>query len=520
VTLGGKHASPPAASRPAPWSTFLGQWLVGFVLLFAAIGMWTVATPKYAAPDEPAQAVKAAGTARLEIGRDVSAPGSPSVLFTIPTTIAAGTNPQCFAFKNSTPASCATPWRYVAGLVANQSSYVGHYPPLYYFLVGAPSLVTQSANVLLYMRVVSGLLSAVFLSAAFVLVARTFRSRWALLGIGTAITPMVYFLAAVINPSGLEITSAICLWAAGGCLVLGAGRVDQRLLISWGALSASVCVLTRGLSPLMVVLIGVALVALAGRDRLRTLVARRDMQVGLAVVVVSGLAAVGWILTEKALSVQTSANPVAGEGRREILLQSWRIALKLNEMVGYFGWLDTPMPTWVYVTWGLLIVALVLLVILQRQVRVVLVLCFVAVCTLAIPTMLAYDQAHKEGIVGQGRYIMPLALGLPIIAGLAGSRRLGGKRAHNASRSWAMVTALAILVVQQTCFVLALARNRTGIRHSVFVLHAPWEPPVPWLVLILVFPLVQIALAVWCARMGAPRREVHDDLPSTTAVMA
>ena len=88
------------------------------------------------------------------------------------------------------------------------SSYQARYPPLYFAVVGLPSYFRGSSVDIYLMRLVSALLSAIFLALALTAAVVYSTNRAMVVGLVVAATPMVFFLAGVVNPSGLEISSA------------------------------------------------------------------------------------------------------------------------------------------------------------------------------------------------------------------------------------------------------------------------------------------------------------------------
>src|SRR5664280_645055 len=191
-------------------------WIIGFVLMFLTIATWSLAMPLSAAPDEPAQYIKAAAVVRGNFGSRPSAqPGlglvrAPHFFGT------AALNPACFAFgPNTTTASRV---RAVNGPGDDRKDDVttgaAPYPPLYYLLVGAPLLSAPSFTALYVARLLSAAVSAAFLASAFVAAAEGRRRRLPVLGVLIAATPTIYFFAGAVNPAGFEATTAICLWAS------------------------------------------------------------------------------------------------------------------------------------------------------------------------------------------------------------------------------------------------------------------------------------------------------------------
>jgi Predicted membrane protein (DUF2142) len=476
-----------------------GRWLLGFFCLFGIAALWAVTTPKYAAPDEPAQAIKAAATARGElVGRDDSTPTVPYMAFNIPATLAQGTNPVCLAFEPTQSAGCLAPWQSRTGL-QEADTYVGGYPPLYYFLVGLPSLVTHSSKVLIWMRLVSAALSAVFLTAAFVSASRVAHARATVIGVAAATTPLAVFLAGVINPSGLEISSALCLWTSGLALLVRDDDRHTRSLVVWTAVSAATLVQIRGLSPLLLAIITLTLLAVAGVRPLIQLLRRKDMRIAFVAVGLCAAFALAWILGAGSLHLAAVGRPVTGD-----TLQTLRAALSVgtsvHKMIGVFGWLDTFMPAWCYIVWEAVCIALGIGALVRRQRRLTWVLVALMIVTVAVPTLLAFSQAHKLGIVGQARDFLPVAAGLPVLAaytlmrGLAPTRRLGLTVA---------AAAVAIAAVQVAGFVQALHRYRTGVDAPIFSSNASWNPPVPWLAAVAAFVVIQGVLVWWWQQLQA-----------------
>ncbi|MCU1656362.1 MAG: hypothetical protein JWO57_1018 [Pseudonocardiales bacterium] len=483
------------APRPALQTT------IGFVLLFAVIALWSISTPRYAAPDEPVQAVKAAATARGElIGKDAASDVNSAVVFTVPATIARAPDPGCFAFKPWVPASCSAPWHAYDGLL-QATTYVGRYPPLYYFVVGLPSLVTSSATVLYWMRLVSAALSALFLAAAFVSATQVQRGRWVVVGTALAVTPMEVFIAGMVNPSGLEISAALCLWTSGLALFTGPDPAHRRRLVVWSSVSAAVLVQMRGLSPLLLAVIAVTLFAVVGWRPVRAAARRRDVQVGAAVVAACAAFAVVWILADGTLRVQSSGRPVPANASDIDVLHFAlnQVGLNTPQLLGVFGWLDTYMPGWCYHVWEAAVLVLGAGVLARRRWRLAAVVVALVGATVAVPTLLAYSQAHKYGIVGEGRYILPVAVGVPVLCAYGWS---WGRARAGWLFAVALVLGLAAALVQTAGFVQALHRYRTGIDAPVWVRNAAWAPPLPWLVAIVAFAVLQGALLLWWLRLA------------------
>src|SRR6185437_10967123 len=101
------------------------------------------------------------------IGASVGGNASAVTSVTVPASIADGWRyVSCFALNPSVSASCAKPLSQSTKLVATTTS-AGRYPPLYYAIVGIPSLVSTSTTGIYMMRLISAVISAIFVGLAF-----------------------------------------------------------------------------------------------------------------------------------------------------------------------------------------------------------------------------------------------------------------------------------------------------------------------------------------------------------------
>ncbi len=480
-------------------------WLIGFSIFFAVLAAWSLATPKFAAPDEPAHAARAASLVRGQLlGRPLSGnPSDPRVAVRIPLNLVP-TNIGCFIFRPSQPASCARVTSPLPDL-RTVSTYTGRYPPLYYLAVGVPSLWASGGRVLWWMRLGGDVVNAVLLTAAFLIAGRSTNSVWALVGVAAATTPMVLFLGSVVNPSGLEICSAVTLWSALLALTRSPGGQRSPAVAIWAAASAVVFESTRGLSPVLMVLTVAAACAAAPPGWVRRLLRRRQVRIGGAVVAAFGVLAVAWIVGAGTLRLMRVSTVPASVTTPDLVRLVLGDNTQFDQFVGRFGWLDTRSPTWVVYLWAVALCALVAAVIHRRQWRVLTVLGALAAASVVIPTVEGVVQARTVGLFSQARYIMPLAVGLPILAGAALS--LG--RWLSAGKGQLVLGALA--AAQLAAFWAALQRYRFGTPRRLPPRYGPWNPPLNASVLLTVMVVALIALQLWYATLvrrpdSTPRR--------------
>ena len=406
-------------------------------------------------------------------------------------------SPHCFAFKSWVPASCLHITPRPPG-TAEVSTYTGRYPPLYYIAVGLPSLLPLGSSTLIWMRLAGDLVIALFLTVGFVLLTRRARSWWALVGGSVAMTPLVLFIGAVVNPSGLEIASAFALWCALLDWARAAGVPDKPVVL-WAAVSAVVLESTRGLSPAFLLVIVVICALLAGWPRMRMAAGRRNVRVAGAVVAGFGVVAVAWVAVAGSLRLLGKSNIRPGTSNWTIFGRVFHRAFEFPGFVGNFGWLDTLPPPWVVRVWEVAAVALVVGVVVSRAWRALAVLFLVLIATIFIPAVGDLLQARTIGIVSQPRYILPIALGSALVAG--STIRWRGP--------WSRATALVLLVglasAQVGAFVQTLQRYRTGIGPKVVPGLPVWSPPLGSVEVTALFVLATIGFLVWlwrCAVAG------------------
>ena len=140
---------------------------------------------------------------------------------------------------------------------------------------------------------------------------------------------------------------------------VGAGRRAGRL--PWlFALTASLFVLSRQLSPVFLVCIVVCLALAASPGRLRALLSDRSVRLPAAFTTLATVVGAAWFL---AVPPGASAidPPVTYEGRQLLSVPLGRFGQFYQQMIGVFGWLDTRPPLVVLLVWTMAVGALVVL---------------------------------------------------------------------------------------------------------------------------------------------------------------
>jgi len=443
---------------------------------------WTVAIPLGGAPDEPAHIVKAAGTVRGElIGQPVRRAQSATRDFRVPAVFKSVYQlPACYQFHSGTPAGCAPHLRSSSRIVT-VSSYVGRYLPLYYAVVGLPTLVMHSESVIYFMRLLSALISALLLSLALSIAVIWCRTTMMMEAIALAMTPLAIFLAGVVNPNGFEIAAAICAWTSGLALVRNGTAQPPRAVLAAFITSGCLLELTRGLSVLWMALILLTLVCLEPRSCF-LLLRRWNVRIGVGVLVVVGAVAVGYVVTARTLRVlPSSALPPHHESfvvlTEHVLGQ---FGFFLRQFLGVFGWLDTPSPLLSTILWASLLgfILVLGLTVSKRSDGVVLALLLLGSFVLTIA--LIEWNSRTLGITWQARDGFPLYAGVPLVAGIVIPRRALEGFGTSPTRRLALVVALGIGVTQLADLLWTLRRFTVGLGRTVNPFHHVshgWSPP-------------------------------------------
>ena len=200
---------------------------------------------------------------------------------------------------------------------------------------------------------------------------------------------------------------------------VGTRRQAPPGLVAVVTASAAALLLSRALSPLWVVLIvGLPgpLVRMAGRAGVGT----RPVRCGGRWWCSSPVASSPW--RGSSSRTPSISCPWASGGGHEV---GWHLAPAssairepgCNRWSAVFGWLDTTSPLLTYLVWYAAVGMLILIgdELHQTPVRGVLA-CSSSAIVLAVPVIISYDEAHQLGVIWQGRYIMPMAVGVPLMA--------------------------------------------------------------------------------------------------------
>lgn len=467
------------------------------MLLLTQLAAWSLATPVFGGPDEPHHTFWAGAVASGDLsGQEVADDPDRREVLVAPSIVALGY--PCFAFDPHQPASCEE--RAVPGdEYVSVGTRAARYPPAYYVLVGAPLRADAGSASVYGVRLLTALLAVGLVMWSLWSVREDWNGYLAA-GVSVAMTPMVLFTFAIINPSALEVAANLALWVAGVGLVVAhdhtsdTDRVRARMAVV--GVAGAALALARPLSVIWLGLTAIALLLLATRGRIRSLFAQRRTWGWMGVVGAAASVAVAWLLWSGFLTTATTG---AGDGLafggalRDSLMETDDVLIQL---VGRFGWLDTPLPTGVWIVWLLVAGSLLMGALTTARRRSAGVLAGMVVTLVAVPAVLQAIVLGTEGMIWQGRYSLPLAVGVPVVAGAVAA--VDRPFPPATARRWLAGVLGLVCIGQIVAFTGTLRRYVTGIDGPYpGIGGGPWQPPLGGWVLTTIFAVAAGAFAVW-----------------------
>jgi hypothetical protein len=500
-------------------------WFAFAGLLFVVIAAWSFSQPLFSYPDESAHVTRAESVIRGEfVGRYDGYRQGPYVYpyyaVSVPGVLVhASQDGTCLALLVDQPASACPSGLTGSAHSVEVNTYVGTYPPPYYLLVGLPTLAWPGAVGIFLMRIIGAGINAAFLASALlsVLVAR--RGRVAAVGVLAAATPAVLYVSGAVNPAGLEITSAISLWAAGLAFVTIEAPQRTGQFVRRAGLAGSVLVWSRPSSPLWLACIVVSVFVLCDANRRHSLRRRRDFRAWSVIVGVLSAGAVAWDLGARAFQVMGNAEPPEKSNLTllgEAFSHTWSW---FQNAFGDFGAASNEMvPAVLVVLCVAVLTALLVAGWRAATRRQAIVLLGLLSTTFLVPVLITFVEDRRLGVFWQGRYVLPLAAGIPILSALLLANSERSEARIFARYSWAAYTALAGANV--IGLLTTVHRFVDGTNGPLDLVGGKWQPPVNAVALIAVFAGAQALLSWTVYRVGGIEPRAQGDLSGPVAEAA
>ena len=394
----------------------LWAFVAGLLLLQAG---WIFAVPAFRGIDEIDHTYRAAS-----VVRDQAAPRSEPVPWgrgnavRVPPDLVESALPACEQLKYVGRGNChpvTVPDDSGLVVIATAAS---QYLPAYYAAVGWPSLFVDGAAGQYGMRLVSALLCDLVLVLAASIAVR--RSPWLAAGVMACLTPTVLYATVTVAPNGLSMVAGLLMWVAWASMDPNRPRPHNRRLLYIGAAAASVSCLTHNTSPIWV-LITIAVIAFLAPRALWATLGVRAVASSLMSIFVAMLVALVWTLAAGANQTDGEWHPpTAAPQPVQVVMLPVRWLFQ-----SVFG---APRPGGMTsgIVYGLAFLVILLLcaggfVHGRRQVRVA--MAMLVLVLLVLPLGLTWLTYADLGFAWQGRYSIPLGVGITVLA----ARALHGK---------------------------------------------------------------------------------------------
>ena len=472
-----------------------GRVFLAALLLFVGLHtVWSLATPLGGSPDEIAHIAKAAGVAHGQVfGRDVD--GTQLREFDIPAGVRGATDGVlCSILKPNQPANCGPLVVEPDDEMIPVVTSAGLYNPVYYAIVGWPSLVWHNAGAVYAMRLLSGLLVGAFFALAVACLWLLPKRRLPLLAVLGLVTPTVAFLGGMVNPNALEVATVTAFTSA--LLVALRLRATGQLLARLAAVMAvagALSVHARSLAPLWILVAVIVALCLFGWCRFWAFLRQRATLFAVAAVVVSGVLALLVLLSTGTLN-EMGDYPGKGTpwyiGLRVTFDSTWDT---LPNLIGAFGWNEVRAPQFAIVCLLGMALALIGGAIVageDRGARLGVVLAVVLFA--ALPAVIQGASVTKSGYIWQGRY--GLALAAVVVLAAAAVAAPAFARVSRAVADRLVVIVIAVLALAHGGSLMTLVhRYALGVEAEGVVLFtgAHWTP--------FALPGPVVTAAIWIA---------------------
>lgn len=483
-------------------------FVLAFVGFFLMIGAWSIAVPYDGTPDEHDHVYRAVGVVEGEIApKPEPVLRGSGAMQTVPRGLI---SPVCWQWQPAgTPADCAGGEPSADATPVRVPSGAGRYQPVFYALVGFPLKWWPGWSGVIIARLISAALSAGLLAGAVGAITRYSRHGLMMGGLVAAATPMLMYFAGSINPNGLEIAAGVAFFAALIPLFTARmERVDPGLL--WLAGLSGLLLATLRTTGLEYVPAAVGTFAVTfWTGNVRQLWRSRAAKVWGALI---ALGLVGNVLWTHVMKTNNLGDFRTGHytPSQAVFSVIDRWPDLLSQMVGMTSWLvfirmfAVTYIVWLYTAGGLALFATVFGRWIDRW-R----LFGVLAGGLLLPTAVQIYYMNRTGFITQGRYWLPMLVGLMLLAAnVLEERGFDPLRGRTLTR----VMVLALLPIHMVLLTVSMARWQHGVPTKRGVglgdlnpFVGRWHPPLGS-VLPIVLEIAGLVIFGWLAWTAYARR--------------
>ena len=187
----------------------------------------------------------------------------------------------------------------------------------------------------------------------------------------------------------------------------------------------------------------------------------------------------------------------------------------LLNMIGHFGWLDAPVPPETSIAWYMVGGSLLLLgFAVWATARQKAALALLALAVIGAPFVLQLPTAASVGLVWQGRYALPIAIGLPLVAAVLISQ--ASSDVEELVRRIVRAGVPILVVGHVAAFWWASRQYSEGLGGDLTTLAPHWSSPIGYLTGVGLYALVTCCLGylIWHASRAAPAPTQTSALPA------
>jgi hypothetical protein len=400
--------SPETAKKSRPWLFPLSLLLF---IVCIAVG-WMFAYPPYGVSDEPAHTIKALATANGQLSGDsaVGQFGYDAEVYRIPGTFSSIWHFICYSAGTDITPDCVGDFPEDPNVIENTST-ASEYPPLFYALVGWIGWEVPTQVGFYLMRSMSAVLFLAVISLSLIVAHRNRFGAFKTAAVFVSCTPALVSFGPIINPFALEVALALLFWVAATSSL---NEFDQRVstpsrLIGIGVLFG----LTRPASFVwMIAILGLLAIFYFRFSDLRDEI-RRWWPVLIASLV-SIFISLGWYFWQLKGASLGGGSPSSQSILSNVRYSFMRLDDYVLQLFGHFGWtsLYPPLLVPICAVSAIAVLAIPIGPLSRRDFCARWIAC--AVVGLA-PLVLEGLRARSSGFGYQGRYLLPVAVGLPIL---------------------------------------------------------------------------------------------------------
>lgn len=506
------------SSRSPSWSLTdlrpLHVLLIAWFFAFLVAAAWSLSSPVSSGPDESGHIMKAAASVR-GMWTGAPTPHLGDSLFRLPANIGdVGGALTCYVGRPDITAACSPTLDSLGSKVVDVTSGAASYNPLYYLIVGWPSLIISGEASVMAMRLMSGLLNSFFVGLLFYVAFQLPRARSLPAWIAIALTPMAVYLTGVLNPNGVEITASAALTALALLVIHDRSHTSLPSRMALLAVSGIVAGNARATSPLSVAIIVIAVALTVPPPRLLSLIKRRAVWIAATASALGLLFAVVWTEFIGGPGGFIPSGDPARPGPIVAFVKTLADTSSYGrQMVGVLGWFEVSLPDVIYLGWTAAIGFVVVAGLAAGRKRMVIGAVVLMAATVFIPALIQAPFASTFGYIWQGRYLLPLFVAMVLVTGFVIDRFV--LRPQSSVPLVAVIASLAG-IAQIVAFGSAYHLYSVGLNGSWRRMfgNAPWHAPggiATSLSLFCIGTIGIVVLSIWLSRRAAPNPDSLDD---------